>query len=462
LRPRAPKRDSDDGRVWPEALRRILQLVQVTRRGAGFGTLSSRQKASFKTRRFSQRCAVRVTYCRNKTAGQWAAHGRYLVRESAISSPDGKARGFSATEADVDLVRTLGKWQQAGDERMFKLILSPEFGERMDLHRLTRDLLSRMEADLGNPLEWVAVAHFNTEHPHVHVALRGVAGGQPLRLPPDYIKRGIRVHAEDLSTAQLGYRTGLDIAESQRREVAQQRFTSLDMAIQRHGSLTARDADGAQDIQVALDGLPAHVQPRLAALRSMGLAEPATSGTWRVRADFEHVLRSMQKAVDRQKMLARNAALLSDERLPQQVTPVSNMQHLAGRVLAHVLDDTTGTVHMLLEGTDARVHFIAHNGDIEAARQRGELKPNRFVEIRRPAASSQTGLVIRDFGDAEDYLTSTHLKNTARNLLRRGAVADAPAWGGWLGRYYDAVGREAEALGLGGERRDGHAPARHR
>jgi type IV secretory pathway VirD2 relaxase len=241
-----------------------------------------------------------------------------------------------------------------------------------------------MEADLGSPLEWVAVAHFNTEHPHVHVALRGVAGGQPLRLPPDYIKRGIRTHAEDLSTAQLGYRTALDVAESQRREVAQQRFTSLDTVIQKHANLSA----GAPHIEVPLDGLPAHVQPRLAALRSMGLAEPAKSGTWRVRADFEHVLRSMQKAADRQKMLARNAALLSDERLPQQVTPLSQVQHLAGRVLAHVLDDTPGTVHVLLEGTDARVHFIAHNRDIEAARQRGELKPNRFVEIRRlrPAA----------------------------------------------------------------------------
>jgi hypothetical protein len=375
-----------------------------------------------------------------------------------MSAPDGQARGFSATEADVDLVRTLREWQQAGDERMFKMILSPEFGERMDLRRLTRDLLSRMEADLGSPLEWAAVAHFNTEHPHVHVALRGAAGSQPLRLPPDYIKRGIRTHAEDLSTAQLGYRTALDVADSRRREVAQQRFTSLDMAIQKHGSLAAETLY----IRVPLDGLPDHAQLRLAALRRMGLAELANRGAWRVRADFEHVLRSMQKAADRQKMLARNAALLSDDRLPQRVTPLSQVQHLAGRVLAHVLDDTAGTVHMLLEGTDARVHFITHNADIEAARQRGELKPNRFVEIRRPAASSQTGLLIRDFGDAEQYLTSAHLKNTARNLQRRGAVAAATAWGGWLGRYHDALRREAEVLGLGAQRHDGHATARHR
>jgi hypothetical protein len=310
-----------------------------------------------------------------------------------------------------------------------------------------------MDADLGSPLEWVAVAHFNTEHPHVHVALRGVAGDQPLRLPPDYVKRGIRGHAEDLSTAQLGYRTALDVAESQRREVGHQRFTFLDTAIQRHGSLDAR-ADGAPHIRVPLDGLLAQVQLRLAALRSMGLAELANRGAWRVRADFEHVLRAMQKAADRQKMLATNAALLSDERLPQQVTPLSKVQHLTGRVLAHVLDDSTGAVHMLVEGTDARVHFIPHNAEIEAARQRGELKPNRFVEVRKLAAGSQSGLMIRDFGDAEQYLTSAHLKSTARDMRRRSGVSYAPVWGGWLGRYFDAVRREAEALGQSRVERD--------
>ena len=33
-------------------------------------------------KRFNQRCAVRVIFSRNKTAGQWRAHGRYLMRDS--------------------------------------------------------------------------------------------------------------------------------------------------------------------------------------------------------------------------------------------------------------------------------------------------------------------------------------------------------------------------------------------
>ena len=45
------------------------------------------------------------------------------------------------------------------------MIVSPEFGERIDLDRLTRDVMGRMGQDLGTTLDWAAVAHFNTEHP---------------------------------------------------------------------------------------------------------------------------------------------------------------------------------------------------------------------------------------------------------------------------------------------------------
>jgi type IV secretory pathway VirD2 relaxase len=87
------------------------------------------------------------------------------------------------------------------------MIISPEFGERIDLNQLTRELMSRMENDLGTRLEWVAVPHFNTEHPHVHVALRGTkADGSPLDLEREYIRNGIRSIAEDLCTRQIGHR----------------------------------------------------------------------------------------------------------------------------------------------------------------------------------------------------------------------------------------------------------------
>ena len=47
----------------------------------------------------------------------------------------------------------LDQWQSAGDERMWKLIVSPEFGDKMDLVQLTPDLMNRMTRDLDTHLE---------------------------------------------------------------------------------------------------------------------------------------------------------------------------------------------------------------------------------------------------------------------------------------------------------------------
>lgn len=84
------------------------------------------------------RCAY--TYLNNKTHGQWKAHGRYLARESAEHTKDGKDVGFSRGDEPVNIASRLDDWQKMGDQRLWKLIVSPEFGEKVDLTRLTRDL----------------------------------------------------------------------------------------------------------------------------------------------------------------------------------------------------------------------------------------------------------------------------------------------------------------------------------
>src|SRR3546814_13655226 len=60
------------------------------------------------------------------------------------------------------------------DRHQFRFIVSPEDGaDYEDLKPLTRRLMTRMEEDLGTKLDWVAVDHFNTGHPHTHIILRG-------------------------------------------------------------------------------------------------------------------------------------------------------------------------------------------------------------------------------------------------------------------------------------------------
>jgi type IV secretory pathway VirD2 relaxase len=399
-------------------------------------------------------------YAKNTVAGQWRAHGRYVARESATHEGDSKAVGFDGRGESIDIAGRLESWQKAGDERLWKLIVSPEFGDRADLKRLTRDLVSRMERDLGMPLEWVAVAHYNTEHPHVHMALRGVGPeGRPLHLSRDYVKLGIREIAEDLCTRQLGHRTELDAAVAQRREVHQHRYTSLDRIIKRYAA-NAEEADSpfftvAMDPKRAGLGRSAplvdqHTAERLKVLESMGLAEPADPTTWRVRQDFENILRAMQRSSDRQKMLAAHGVLMSDERLPLAVLDFRRLTTVEGRILVHGEEDTgrqAGRSYFMLEGTDGQVHYVYYTPELEAARSQGGLRTNSFVRLRKLFSEGHPMLKIEELGNAESILRNKgYLRETVQRLIRRGIVPQEDGWHGWLGRYQKALQETASIL----------------
>ena len=225
LRPIKPRVTRNESAAWSNAFKLIMHYARSSRKH-GNRALGGKGK-SF--RPHYQRCAVRVTYSKNKIRGQWKAHGRYLARESAIFEKDAKGVGFNREGEAVDIARLLENWQAARDRQMWKVILSPEFGDKIDLPRLTRDLIGQMEKDLGTNLEWVAVEHHNTEHPHVHVVIRGRRdSGETLRLSREYVQQGIRGIAADLCTRQLGYRTELDGIEAERCETTEKRFTSID------------------------------------------------------------------------------------------------------------------------------------------------------------------------------------------------------------------------------------------
>jgi type IV secretory pathway VirD2 relaxase len=449
LRPRKPPTRNERA-AWASAYKVLMHYARMSgsrkHRSVGVGAGVKR------ARTYNQRCAVRVMYAKNTVAGQWRAHGRYVARESATQERDPKAVGFDSLGESIDIAARLQGWQKAGDERLWKLIVSPEFGDRTDMKRLTRDLVSRMEKDLGTRVEWVAAAHYNTEHPHVHVALRGIGTEcHPLHLSKDYVKQGIRQIAEDLCTRQLGHRTELDAAAAQRREVHHHRFTSLDRIINRDAA-KAEEADSpfftvAMGFNRAGPGRSAlvehHTAERLKFLESMGLAEPTGPNTWRVRRDFENVLRAMQRSANRQKMLAAHGVLMSDERLPLAVLDFRRLTTLEGRILVHGEEDTgrqVGRSYLMLEGTDGLVHYVYYTPDLEAARSQGGLRTNSFVRLRKLFAEGHPSLRIDELGDSESILRNKrHLRESAQWLIRRGIAPQQDGWSGWLGRYQKAL-----------------------
>jgi len=78
------------------------------------------------------------------------------------------------------------------DRHHFRFIISPDDAHELgDLKSLARELMRDMERDLGTRLEWIGIDHWNTEHPHLHILVRGVADdGENLVIARDYIRFG--------------------------------------------------------------------------------------------------------------------------------------------------------------------------------------------------------------------------------------------------------------------------------
>jgi type IV secretory pathway VirD2 relaxase len=383
-----------------------------------------------------------VSYSANKNPGQWKAHGKYVARESATRGGKAAESGFNVTGQNLNIATTLDNWQRAGDERLFKIIVSPEFADRLDFQQHTRELMLRIERDMGKRLEWVAAVHHNTEHPHVHIALRGIDGrGMPFRLPREYIRGGMRERAEGIATESLGYRSQGDAQEARRRETLQHRYTSLDRILQQRNDGTSSQfvvTINSDDVMLSESAqqLQRQLVARLIHLQTMGLAQLVAQQEWCVQADFEKVLRTLQQSGDRQKMLVAHGAVVSDKRLPLQVTTLRQLQSVAGRVLLHAEDEQTGKRYMLVEGTDAKVHLIYHTAAIEEARNQGKLAVDNFVRIEKRFVKHKPTLHVDDLGDANALLqNSSYFHNEAELSLRRSIRDVQPVWGGWLGHY---------------------------
>src|SRR3546814_14861792 len=78
---------------------------------------------------------------------------------------------YSATEDRTEPQAFLDRGKD--DRHQFRSIVSPEDGADLTaLTAHTRDLMSRIEIDLGTKLDWVAVHHYNPGHQNGRAACR--------------------------------------------------------------------------------------------------------------------------------------------------------------------------------------------------------------------------------------------------------------------------------------------------
>ncbi len=260
-----------------------------------------------------QRAVVKVSFRKHAAGGgsgggKLIAHASYLERDGAAREGE-QGRFYDRTEDEVEGVRDrLRDWAE-NDKRHFRVMLAPESGARLieedgDLKGYTRDVMARMERDLGVQLDWVAVDHHNTDNPHAHVIIRGVRrDGVELVLPRDYVAHGLREAARDVATERLGERSIADERLRLDREVEARGFNRLDRAIEQE--LSDKREVLLQRLGRARSAAFANaMKARVQELARLGLAKEVRRNVMRFERDWKERLEAA-RPLDVRRELAR-------------------------------------------------------------------------------------------------------------------------------------------------------------
>jgi len=358
------------------------------------------------------------------------AHLRYLERDGVTREGE-RGRAYSAARNEAD---GRGFIERArGDRHQFRFIIAPEDASDMDdLRRFTRDLMRQMEKDLETRLEWIAVDHHNTGHPHTHVIVRGVTGeGKVLNIAGDYIARGVRERASELVTLELGPQSEIDLTRKLAAEVDAERLTRLDkllIAEQREqGVVDLRRGDGSsypiRENRHLLIG-------RAKRLERYGLAREMEPGRWAITETAEATLKTLGERNDIIKTMHR---ALADHGLGETRRPDQYLLHgdytresIVGRIIGKGLagDEMGERVYLVVDAVDGRVHHV----EFADPHRLEDIGRNATVEARPVVAESRAAdrniaMVAKD--DGGTYRPGRHLDKIRESFARQGKDAEA-------------------------------------
>jgi type IV secretory pathway VirD2 relaxase len=343
---------------------------------------------------------TRLVNLKNANPRSTAQHLRYIERDGVTRSRErGKAYGAYTDEADANAFEE----RVRDDRHQFRLIVSPEdANEFEDLKAVTRDLMAQMERDLGTKLDWVAVDHFDTDNPHTHLLLRGKdENGRDLIISPAYISHGMRARASEVLTRWLGQRTELEIREGVIREVTQERWTSLDRAIQQD----------AEDGVITLLHEPSEAEARfqrglmvgrLDRLAQMGLATKLAPHTYRLAPRVEETLRAMGERGDIIRTLQR--AMSGERRAFAVFDHVAESSHIEGRIAGIGADELSSRGHLIVDGVDGRAYYVM----LPKGAELKDFPRGGIVEVRGGAEPRPADRTIAELAQDGIYRTARH------------------------------------------------------
>lgn len=347
-------------------------------RGAVVGSLLARPGRHAGER--ARRAIVKARFVRLAGKGMdgAAAHLRYLERDG--TTREGERGQLYGPETDIADGRAFLE-KSAGDRHQFRLIVSAEDGLLyQDLKPLTRQFMAQVERDLETRLDWVAVDHFNTVHPHTHIILRGIDDrGKDLVIARSYMSYGLQARAADQVNRDLGARSEHEVQIANEREVSAERFTGIDRRL-----LQARDDDGRACAWHPEPQEQALRAGRLQTLERLDLASDEGQGRYALAPDLEATLREMGRRGDiiaaMHRQLQERATVshprspsLPDPRTYAIFDPASDGPVL-GRVLAQGRTGEHEDRHsVIVEAIDGRTHHIDLGNETPGALPRGSL-----------------------------------------------------------------------------------------
>ncbi|MEM1087683.1 MAG: DUF3363 domain-containing protein [Pseudomonadota bacterium] len=412
------------------------------RYGRGGAARTGGSRHAHLSRHHMRRVIVKVHIARARGAGPglFRAHVSYLQRDGV----DREGEGGVLYDRDHDRVSPREFLQRSEhDGHQFRIIVSPEDGARMgDLKQATRDLMGKMERDVGRRLDWVAVDHHNTGHPHTHIVVRGRdARMKDVVIARDYLTKGLRGAAEELATQRLGPRRALEIANERQKQVAQDRWTGLDAEIEKRleeGAFSLGEASSSKerfDRSLRLS--------RIRHLESLDLAEPGGKHLWKMTQGWQEQLKRRGRRGDIVRTLAREFGE-RDRKVRFVEDFGEGAKPIRGIVKAYGPEnELRDTRYLLVESFDGNIwHVPAAAVDVHARPPQGavvELSPAKAMDRTSDKAiakvAEQTGGIWSEAFHARHDPGSKpayHLTLKRRlEALRRAGIGERLATGEW-------------------------------
>jgi type IV secretory pathway VirD2 relaxase len=397
---------------------------------------------------FSRRVVVMTRIVRHQgkrfRAAPLARHAAYLKRDGVTR--DGRdAKMFDAASDDA---HTKAFAERCEDDRHhFRFTISPEDASQMeDLRAFTRDLMKDVAHDLGTKLDWVAVDHWNTDNPHVHVLIRGRGDdGNDLVISRNYISQGFRDRAAELVTLELGPRSEQEIRSALAKEVEADRWTSLDRALQDFSD----EEGGVADLRPGGSGEDSELRRlmlgRAAKLERLGLADRIGAARWTLKPGLEPALRDLGVRGDIIKTMHRAMTGAGHE---PDITGFALHgddpgDPVLGRLVERGLhDELKGTAYAIVDGIDGRTHHLRFP-DLDMT---GDAKPGAIVEARTYEDSSgrnRLSLATRSDLSIEAQVTASGATWIDRQLV---AGDTATSHAGFGAKVRDAMDRRVDHL----------------